>query len=65
LGDRFEEQLSRVTDALRPSASKGRHSSRNVRWAAVEIKRLFDIARVHGSLPSDFAEALRKLMTAR
>jgi hypothetical protein len=65
LDDRFEERLSRVTDALKPSGSKGRHSSRNVRWAAVDLKRLFDIARVHGNLPSGFVETLRKLMTAR
>jgi hypothetical protein len=65
LDDRFEERLSRVIDALKPSASKGRHSSRNVQWAAVDLKRLFDIARVHGNLPSDFVAALRKLMADR
>ena len=59
----FDQRLNAVTDNL--AQTKTTTTAKNVRWAASELKRVFDSIWTYGGLPSDFRLALNRAIESK
>ena len=61
----YEGPLNRLTDELSLSTKASPDKAKNVRWAVVELAKVYDCLRLSYELSTDYHEALNQAITAK
>lgn len=61
----YEGPLNRLTDQLSMGSEASPDKAKNIRWAVVELARVYESFRLSYTLPSDYREALHQAIAAK